>query len=99
MNLTDELVLCDDEYILSNKDKLFRIGKLLGVEADFFNDIPNKGCNTENRETEGRKIMIAKHIFKEFLETITYLICTDNKTFHKHKDLQGTNVYQSLKLF
>ena len=33
MNLADELDLCDDGNILSNKDKLLRIGKFLGVEA------------------------------------------------------------------
>ena len=32
MNLTDELDLFDDGNILSNKDKLLKIGKLLGVE-------------------------------------------------------------------
>ena len=32
MNLTDELNLCGDRNILSNKDKLLKIGKLLGVE-------------------------------------------------------------------
>ena len=49
MNLTDELVLCDDGDILSNKDKWLKMGKLLGVEAKNFNDLPKKGCNTENR--------------------------------------------------
>ena len=33
MNLIYELDLCDDVNILSNKDKLPKIGKLLGVEA------------------------------------------------------------------
>ena len=33
MNLTDELDLCDDGNILSNKENLLKIGKLLGVEA------------------------------------------------------------------
>ena len=42
MNLTDELYLCDDGHILSNKDRLIKIGKLLGVEAKTFNVIPNK---------------------------------------------------------
>ena len=32
-NLTDELGLCDDGTILSNKDKLLKICKLLCVEA------------------------------------------------------------------
>ena len=30
MNLTDEMDLCDDGNILSNKDKLLKICKLLG---------------------------------------------------------------------
>ena len=30
MNLADELDLCDDEEILSNREKLLKIGKLLG---------------------------------------------------------------------
>ena len=45
MNLTDELNLCDDEDILSNKDKLLRLGKLLGIEDKTCKDIPNKGWN------------------------------------------------------
>ena len=32
MNPIDELDLCDDGNVLSNKDKLLKIGKLLGVE-------------------------------------------------------------------
>ena len=33
MKLTDELDLCGDRNILSNKDNFLKIGKLLGVEA------------------------------------------------------------------
>ena len=33
MNLKDELDLCGDGNILSSKDNLLKIGKLLGVEA------------------------------------------------------------------
>ena len=33
MNLIDELDLCDDEHILSKKDKLPKIGKLLGLNT------------------------------------------------------------------
>ena len=43
MNLTDELYLCDDGNVLSNKDKLLEIGKLLWVETKFCNEILNKG--------------------------------------------------------
>ena len=50
MNLTDELDLCDDGTILSNKDKLLKICKLLCVEAKNFNEILNKGCNMTDRE-------------------------------------------------
>ena len=66
MNLTDELDLCDDGNILSNKDKLLKIGKLLWVETKTCNDIPNKGCNILDREMEEIKLMRAKHIFKAF---------------------------------
>ena len=50
INMTDELDLCDDENILSNKDKLLTTGKLLGVEAITCNEIPNKGLNMTDRE-------------------------------------------------
>ena len=50
MNLADELDLCDDGNILSNKDKLLRIGKFLGVEAKTWNEIPNIGWNLADRE-------------------------------------------------
>ena len=49
MNLIDELDLCDDVNILSNKDNLLKIGKLLGVEAKTFNGIPNEGWNMADR--------------------------------------------------
>ena len=45
MNLTDRLDLCCDGNILSNKDKLLKNGKLLGVEEKTCNEIPNKGWN------------------------------------------------------
>ena len=50
-----------------------------------------------DREMEGRKMMRAKKIFKEFSEKIAYLICPDNTTFYEHNDVQGTKIYQSLK--
>ena len=50
IEMTDELYLCDDENILSNKDKLLTTGKLLGVEAITCNEIPNKGLNMTDRE-------------------------------------------------
>ena len=82
MNLTYELALCNDGTILSNKDNLLKIGKLLGVEAKTCNEIPNKGCNVVDREMEGIKLMRSKHIFKGFSEKLSYLICPDNPTFH-----------------
>ena len=47
--MTDELNLCYDGNVLSNKDKLLEICKLLGVEAKTFNEIPNKGWNVVDR--------------------------------------------------
>ena len=51
---------------LSNKDKLIEIGKLLGVESQTCNDIPNKGRNVADSKMEGRKLMQYNHIFKAF---------------------------------
>ena len=59
MNLTDELDLCDDGNILSNKDKLLKIGKLLWVETKTCNDIPNKGYNILDRE----KVIICQYFY------------------------------------
>ena len=84
MNLTDELDLCDDGNILSNKDKLLKIGKLLGVETKICNEIPNKGWNVGGMKMEGRKLMKSKQIFKAFSEKNAYLICPDNPIFHEH---------------
>ena len=64
MSLTDELDLCDDGNILSNKEKLLKIGKLIGVEAKTCNKILNNGYNTAGSKMEGRQLMRAKHIFK-----------------------------------
>ena len=50
MNLKYELDLCDDRNILSNKDKLLKIGELLGVEVKTCNDTPNKVWNMADRE-------------------------------------------------
>ena len=49
MSLTDELDLCDDGNITSNKDKLLKLGKLLGVESKTCNDILNQGWNMADR--------------------------------------------------
>ena len=46
MSLTDGFDLCDDGDILSNKEKLLKIGKLLGVKAKTCNEIPNNGWNS-----------------------------------------------------
>ena len=64
MNLTDALNLCDDRNILSNKDMLVKVGKLLGVESKTFNEIPNKGWNSADREMKVRKLIRGKEIFK-----------------------------------
>ena len=45
MNLTDKLDVRDYGNILSKKDKLLKIGKLLGVESKTCNEILNKGLN------------------------------------------------------
>ena len=60
MNLIDELYLCDDGNILSNKYKLLEIGKLLGFEAQTCNEISNKGWNVADSEMEGRKLIRSK---------------------------------------
>ena len=44
-----ELYLCGNGTILSNKDNLLKIGKLLGVKAKNCNEIPNKGLNIADR--------------------------------------------------
>ena len=61
--LADELDLCDDGNISSNKENLLEIGKLLGVEAKNYNEIPINGWNMVYMETEGREIMQYKQIF------------------------------------
>ena len=48
MSLIDELDLCDEGNILSNKEKLLKLGKLLGVETKTCNNIPNNGCNMDD---------------------------------------------------
>ena len=54
MSLIDELNLCDDGNILSNKEKLLKIGNFLGVEAKTFDEIPNNSCNISDMEMEER---------------------------------------------
>ena len=41
--MTDELKLCDDVNVLSNKENLFKARKLLGAESKTCDDIPNNG--------------------------------------------------------
>ena len=60
--------ICDDGSVLSNKDKLLKICKLIEVEAKNCNEIPNKGWNMADREMEGRKLMRSKQIFRAFSE-------------------------------
>ena len=57
MTVTDEFYLCDDVNILSNKQKLLKIGNFLGVEAKTGNEIPNIGFNTAGMEMYGRKLI------------------------------------------
>ena len=70
MNLADELDLCYDENILSNKYKLLKVLKLIGAEAKTWDEIPNKYWAMADREMEGRKVMRAKQIFKLFPERL-----------------------------
>ena len=76
---------------------MLEIGKLLGVEAQNCNGVPNKGWNMADSEMEGRKLMWAKQIFKSFSDKISYLICPENPSFHEHNDVQGTKFFESLK--
>ena len=55
MNLKNELDLCDDGGVLSNKDDCLEIGKLLGVES---------GWNMVDSGMDVIKLMRSKHIFK-----------------------------------
>ena len=89
--------VCEDVNILSNKDNLLVVGKLLGVESKTCDWIPNNGYNMEDIETEGGKLMWSKQILKSFSDIISYLICPEHPTFHQRGDAQGINVYQSLK--
>ena len=45
----DELDSYDDGNILSSKDMLLKISKLLGVESKTFNEIPNNFWNMTGR--------------------------------------------------
>ena len=93
MNLEDELDLCDDGNVLSNKYKFLEIGKLLGVQDQTCNELPNKDCNMVDSEMEVRKLMQSKQIFKSFSGKIAYLICPDNLTFHEHNYSKVTNAW------
>ena len=94
MRLTDELVLRDDGNILSNKYKLLKIGKFLGVKANILDEITNNGWNVADMEMEREKLIRAKQIFKKISDKIAYLICSENPTFHEQNDVQGTKVFQ-----
>ena len=50
-----------------------------------------------NMETDGRKLLQYKQIFKAFSEKIAYLICPKHPTFNLQDNVPGTKVYQSLK--
>ena len=89
--------LCDDGIFLLNKEKLLKIGKLIGVESKTCDNIPNNGWNMADKEMEGRKLMRANYIFKSFSDKIDYLICPENKLFHKQNDVRQTKVFLSLK--
>ena len=67
MNLTYELDLCDDGNVLLKRDRFLDIGKLLGVESQTCNEIPNKGWNMADSEMEGRKLckpIVSLNIFQ-----------------------------------
>ena len=88
MILTDELKLCDDVNVLSNKDNLIKVGRLLGVEPKTWDEIPNNGWDMAYMETVGRKLMRAKQIFKSFSDKIAYLICPEHPIFNQQDDEQ-----------
>ena len=50
--------------------------------------MPSNGWNMEYMDTEGRKLMLAKHIFKSFSDRIAYLICPEQPTFNQQDDAQ-----------
>ena len=64
MSLIDELKKCDYGNILSNKENLLKVGELIGVESKTYDQIPNNGWNMSDMETEGRKLVRDKQIFK-----------------------------------
>ena len=64
LSLTDEIKLCDDVNVLSNKENLLKVGHLLGVESKTCDEITNNGWDLADMETEGRKLMQTNHIFK-----------------------------------
>ena len=45
LSLKYELKLCDDVNVLSNKDKLIKVGKLLGAGSKTCDDMHNNGWN------------------------------------------------------
>ena len=94
LNLTDELELFDDKNVWKKKENSLKVGKLLGVEDKTGDEIPNNGWNMANMETEGRKLLQYKHIFKLFSEKIAYLICPDHPTFNLKDNVPGIKVYQ-----
>ena len=50
-----------------------------------------------NMETEEKRLIRSKQIFKECSDRNAYLICTENPKFHEQNDVQGTKVSQLLK--
>ena len=48
--------------------------KFIGVESKTCDEIPNNCWNMADMDIQGRKIMRAKQIFKEFPDKIAHLI-------------------------
>ena len=96
MSLIDELGLRDDENILSNKQKVLKIGEFIEVEAKTRYEIPNNGFKIADIEMETRKLMQANQIFKAFSDKMSYIICPDNPTFHEQNYVHRTKTFQSL---
>ena len=58
--------LCDYVNVLSKKENLLKVGKLLGVESKSCDEISNNGWNMADMYKEERKLVKAKQIFKTF---------------------------------
>ena len=78
--------------VLSNKENLLKVGKLLGVEYKTCDDVPNNCCIMADMKKSGRKSMRARISNK-----IYYLICLYHPNYHQQDDAKVMNLYQSMK--